>query len=79
MDEETRIGNDFYESMMDISKGGTLEEKPKGVGAEDEKAQGADVMRDLEPKKGEAELMAEFNNNEAKYKNFPTSPASTRR
>ena len=37
------------------------------------------IMKDLEPKKGEAELMAEFDSNEAKYKNFPTSPASTRR
>jgi len=78
--------------MMDISKGETVEEKPEfspSMAAEtgDEVAQGReetertkdDVMSNLEPAKGEAELMAEFDSNEAKYKNFPTTPANTRR
>ena len=77
------------ESMMDISKGETFEEKPEfsqsvATEAGDQGGEGGEAtkvsdMKDLEPKKGEAELMAEFDSNEAKYKNFPTSPASTRR
>ena len=38
-----------------------------------------DGIGNLEPAKGDAELMAEFDSDEAKYKNFPTSPANTRR
>ena len=104
---ETESAKSFSmdESMMDISKGETVEEKSEfsqSLAAEtgDQGAQGGgttkedgmsmagetgsegakeDGMGDLEPAKGEAELMAEFDSNEAKYKNFPTSPANTRR
>ena len=77
------------ESMMDISKGETFEEQPElsqsmatetgDQGTEGGETPKEDGMKDLEPRKGEAELMAEFDSNEAKYKNFPTSPAITRR
>ena len=77
------------ESMMDISKGETFEEKPElsqsiatesgDHGPEGGETPKEDGMKDLEPKKSEAELMAEFDSDEAKYNNFPTSPATTRR
>ena len=62
------------ESMMDI------EENPMATETGDQRAEGEGLggMNDMEPKKSETELMAEFDSNEAKYKNFPTSPASRR-
>ena len=85
---ETESAKSFSmdESMMDISKGETVEEKSEfsqSMAAETGDQVGEttkeDVMSGLEPPKGEAELMAEFDSEEAKYKNFPTSPANTRR
>ena len=85
---ETESAKSFSmdESMMDISKGETVEEKSEfsqSMGAElgDQGGETTkeDGMSGLEPPKGEAELMAEFDSEEAKYKNFPTSPANTRR
>jgi len=62
------------ESMMDI------EENPMATETGDQKAEGEGLggMNDMEPKKSETELMAEFDSNEGKYKNFPTTPASRR-
>ena len=86
---ETESAKSFSldESMMDISKGETVEEKSEfsqsmaaaETGDQVGETTNEDVMSGLEPPKGEAELMAEFNSDEAKYKNFPTSPANTRR
>ena len=83
---ETESAKPMDESMMDISKGETVEEKSEfsqSMGAElgDQGGETTkeDGMSGLEPPKGEAELMAEFDSEEAKYKNFPTSPANTRR
>merc|ERR1719430_2422976 len=85
---ETESAKSFSmdESMMDISKGETVEEKSEfsqstaaETGDQGRETTKEDVMSGLEPPKGEAELMAEFDSEEAKYKNFPTSPANTRR
>ena len=73
------------ESMMDISKGMPLEETSgvsQGNKLEDQGGMGVEnriTTTSLDSNKSEAELMAEFESNEEKYKNFPTSPASTRR
>ena len=73
------------ESMMDISKGMPLEETSgvsQGNEMEDQGGVGVEnriTTTSLDSNKSEAELMAEFESNEEKYKNFPTSPASTRR
>ena len=73
------------ESMMDISKGMPLEETSgvsQGNEMEDQGGVGVEnriTTTSLDSNKSEAELMAEFETNEEKHKNFPTSPASTRR
>ena len=84
-DFESEKSFSMDESMMDISKGMPLEET-SGVsqGNEMEDQGGVGVVSgitttSLDSNKSEVELMAEFESNEEKYKNFPTSPARTRR
>ena len=84
-DFESEKSFSMDESMMDISKGMPLEET-SGVSQDNEMEDQGGVgvenritTTSLDSNKSEAELMAEFETNEEKYKNFPTSPASTRR
>ena len=84
-DFESEKSFSMDESMMDISKGMPLEETSgvsQGNELEDQGGVGVEkriTTTSLDSNKSEAELMAEFESNEEKYKNFPTSPASTRR
>ena len=84
-DFESEKSFSMDESMMDISKGMPLEETSgvsQGNEMEDQGGVGVEnriTTTSLDSNKSEAELMAEFESNEEKYKNFPTSPASTRR
>ena len=84
-DFESEKSFSMDESMMDISKGMPLEETSgvsQGNEMEDQGGVGVEnriTTTSLDSNKSEAELMAEFETNEEKYKNFPTSPASTRR
>ena len=84
-DFESEKSFSMDESMMDISKGMPLEETSgvsQGNELEDQGGVGVEkriTTTSLDSNKGEAELLAEFESNEEKYKNFPTSPASTRR
>ena len=84
-DFESEKSFSMDESMMDISKGMPLEETSgvsQGNEMEDQggvRVENRITTTSLDSNKSEAELMAEFESNEEKYKNFPTSPASTRR
>ena len=84
-DFESEKSFSMDESMMDISKGMPLEETSgvsQGNELEDQGGMGVEsgvTATILDSNKSEVELMAEFESNEEKYKNFPTSPASTRR
>ena len=84
-DFESEKSFSMDESMMDISKGMPLEETSgvsQGNEMEDQGGVGVEsgiTTTSLDSNKSEVELMAEFETNEEKYKNFPTSPARTRR